>query len=486
MVLHYRYIDKRIENIWSDSNKLMLWQKVELAMIFARHEMGELSRDQYDQIEESLKKNPIDLNWWWKRDGEIHHDLKAFLDERSRFIPEELQEWFHKGMTSYDTEEPAFALMLRQSLEIAKEDFYDLMGIIEQMAKDYRFTIMIGRTHGQEAELQSFGKRCLSWIQGLRFDMETLKRGELGLASSKMSGAIGNYTNIDPELEKKALNNLGFVPYYGATQIVPRTLFVSIACGLFQLVGSLENIMMSIRLGSRSGLRLFQEPFGKKQTGSSAMPHKKNNITGEQQRGMLRMAKSYFMMVIDNISTWEERAIEQSCVERVAWSDLFHVVIRSIKNSRRVLSGLVVYKENMLREIFELKGCYASAPAKEFLKENGFPRSIAYRIVQLAAFNVFPYSRMKREKSYSRADLVALDGFSFSEKELPSIRSIIAQGELSCSEQLDVSEEEVQEWNDLLREFFSDPETLKEWNNLFKPSYLLRNEKVLYKKVLGV
>ena len=388
-----RYTDKDIARVWSDENKLKLWQKTELAVIKTMANLGQIDKEIFTKIIEILEGRPIDLVWWKEKEKEIKHDLNAFVEERLRFLPPELQQYFHRKITSYDTEEPAFATMLKESLELVERYFLVLDTILVEMAKRYRFTIMNGRTHGQEAELQTFGKRILTWLRDLRFDLATLKRAAENLIYSKISGAIGSYGSIEPELEEKALEMLGFEPYYGATQIMPREIYAPIAQVLCQLVVTLNKIALAIRLGARSGRPIYQEPFGKKQKGSSAMPHKKNTISTEKIEGMARMAKRFFDMIQDNIVTWEERAIEQSCVERVAWPDLFHVVIHSLKTMSRVLAGLVVYPDNMLLEIIDSRGCYASNEAKEVLRQLGVQYGLttedAYRIIQLAAFNVF-------------------------------------------------------------------------------------------------
>jgi len=492
-----RYTDKDIARVWSDENKLKLWQKTELAVIKTMANLGQIDKEIFTKIIEILEGRPIDLVWWKEKEKEIKHDLNAFVEERLRFLPPELQQYFHRKITSYDTEEPAFATMLKESLELVERYFLVLDTILVEMAKRYRFTIMNGRTHGQEAELQTFGKRILTWLRDLRFDLATLKRAAENLIYSKISGAIGSYGSIEPELEEKALEMLGFEPYYGATQIMPREIYAPIAQVLCQLVVTLNKIALAIRLGARSGRPIYQEPFGKKQKGSSAMPHKKNTISTEQIEGMARMAKRFFDMIQDNIVTWEERAIEQSCVERVAWPDLFHVVIHSLKTMSRVLAGLVVYPDNMLLEIIDSRGCYASNEAKEVLRQLGVQYGLttedAYRIIQLAAFNVFEPTAEENELrvnplgSLGEAD-AWLHKFQYEGwiKSKISIQEIIFKGELKTSSELEVTEDVVQKWNQILKQIFADPENVKKWYQIFLPSYLLRNEAKLYQEIIGV
>jgi adenylosuccinate lyase len=309
-----RYADEDISRIWSDENKLKLWQKTELAVIEAMVVLGKIPQEIYEKISEILLSHPIDIDWWKEKETKIKHDLNAFVEERLRFLPPELQKYFHKKLTSYDIEEPAFATMIKESLAVLEKYYQELDATLVEMAKKYRFTIMLGRTHGQGAELQTFGKRILTWLRDLRLDFEVLKKVAENLKYSKISGAIGNYGSIDPEIEKRALEILGFEPYYGATQIMPREIYAPIAYALCQIVLTLDKIALAIRLGARSGRPIYQEPFGKKQKGSSAMPHKRNTIFTEQIEGMARMAKKFSEMIQDNIVTWEERAIEQICL----------------------------------------------------------------------------------------------------------------------------------------------------------------------------
>jgi adenylosuccinate lyase len=490
-----RYADKDISRIWSDENKLKLWQKTELAVIEAMAKIGQIPEESYQKISEILKNQPIDISWWKEKEAEIKHDLNAFVEERLRFLPPELQQYFHKKLTSYDIEEPAFATMIKESLTVVEKYYHELDATLAEMAKKYRFTIMLGRTHGQGAELQTFGKRILTWLRDLRLNFEILKKVAENLKYSKISGAIGNYGSIDPEIEKRALEILGFEPYYGATQIMPREIYAPIAYALCQLVLTLDKIALAIRLGARSGRPIYQEPFGKKQKGSSAMPHKKNTISTEQLEGMARMAKRFFEMIQDNIVTWEERAIEQSCVERVAWPDLFHVVVHSLKTITRVLKGLVVYPENMLLEIAESRGCYASSEAKEVLRELGVGHGLntedAYRIVQLAAFNAFEASeeikdlRNSPPKSFEEADAMLLKFQQLQKTEVISIKDIIARGELKTSPELEATEKEIKRWNEILKKIFSNPENIERWNRIFQPSYLLKNEAKLFKEIIN-
>lgn len=496
--MNERYANSKITEIFSDKYKLELWQKTEFAVMQARVELGLMGKKDCETIITILKNNPIDIEWWKRRDKEIHHDLNAFIDERVRHLGASLHQHFHKGITSYDTEEPAFARVLIEAANILEPLSTKLKNALVLKATTYRYTIMNARTHGQEAEMMSFGSRALSWLNDYRVAEDALIESLRNLYFSKLSGAIGKYGSLDPRIEKIALDILGFKPYVGVTQIMPRILYAPIAQSLSNLVSVLDKIAGDIRLAARSGNPIMQEPFQKKQKGSSAMPQKKNTIRTEQVEGMARMARGYMLMISENIKTWEERAIEQSSVERVAWPDLFHVTVQALKVMEMVLSGLKVYPDNMLREIYQSRGVYASSEAKEFLKEAGLSHEDAYRIVQLACFNVFePSEEMLaiREiipSSFAQASelLERIDHILPFQKEIISIKEYIPMADLRISENLDITQEEVDRFNEVLRSIFDTDETLevmKEWYNLFTPEYLLRNEEFLYQNTeLGI
>lgn len=496
--MHERYTKEAIHRIWSDEHKLELWQRTEFAVLKARAKLGKLSDEICREMINILAANPIDITWWKNQDKKIGHDLNAFLDERVRFLPEKFHPYWHEKITSYDTEEPAFGRMLLESLNVVYSKAELLEAVLIESASKYRYTIMNARTHGQESELQTFGKRILTWLAALRVSVSGLRSSAENLKYSKLSGASGNYgASIDPELEEKALAILGFQPLYGATQIVPREIYTPVASALCQLVQTMAKIAEDIRLGARSGRPIYQEPFGKKQKGSSAMPHKKNTIFSEQIIGLGRLAEGYHVMLMKNIVTQEERAIEQSCVERVAWPDLFHVVVHALERTNKIISGLVVYPDNMLLEIVESRGCYASSEAKEFLKKEGAQFGLAYedayRIIQLAAFNAFAPSKRVAEirertaVSFGEAELFIGEMEEIHKtRQVVSIQDLISDGKLfPLPDQLAADEALVGRWNGILREMFADANVRHRWSEIFTPRYLLQNEKTLFQKIFG-
>jgi adenylosuccinate lyase len=490
-----RYANQKINELWSLMNKRLYWRRVELAIIRARVGLNLLAEEVCLGIEDAMEANPPDIEWWLNREKETNHDLEAALDDDRRWLTPEQQAEYHKDMTSYDTEDPAFALLLQDSVGLVSTALAKLGSQLAKMALKYRYTPFIERTHGQEAQLASFGKRILTWLAQIDLGVQNLETAAEALKFAKLSGAIGNYDKIASELEKEALGILDLKPFYGATQIMPRELYAPLAQALCQVCETINKIGIDIRLGARSGRPICQEPFGKKQKGSSAMPHKKNTIRTEQEEGLGRMAEGRLLSLTRNIVTWEGRAIEQSCVERVDWPDLFHITLQSLKVITGVLEGLQVYPDNMMLEIIDSRGCYAAGSAKEFLRQNLAKFNIsteeAYRIVQLAAFNVFQPSKLCQEfREHLPGDLnqarVWLDELEHQPRaEVHSIREWIAEGMLYAVPELGSSVEQVAEWNKLLRSFFLEEGDRKKWNALFDLTVILQGEKVLYKEILN-
>ena len=493
-----RYADTRIAAIWSDEAKLARWDEVELAVLGARSLLGVLPEADCDTIRCALAGHPPDIKWWLERENVVRHDLVAYIDERRRHLPLDLQYRFHEHMTSFDTEEAAFARALGDSCAVIAQGLLNTFSTLHTLAHRYRFTPLLDRTHGQWAKLRTFGGRVLTWYQELALAQQGfLESIESGCRISRLSGAIGNYGGgLTPEIEERALSILGLTPLLGATQILPRVVYAPVAQNLRLIAEVLGKIALDIRLGARSGSPLYHEPFSREQTGSSAMPHKKNTILTEQMEGMVRMVRGRESAIVSNIPTWESRAIEQSCVERVDWPDIFHLVMRMIIVMNRVLDGLVVYPATMLREIIASCGTYASDEAKNFLAEQlsrrGIEADVAYRIVQHASFCAFELSA--RGSSLFPEAFQSLEQANAAMTHLSqetsfqlhtTIKELIASGTLCCVHGQSVSDNTLLQWNILLQEIFSDSAIMGEWEKNFSVQHLLKQEEYLFTAILG-
>jgi adenylosuccinate lyase len=491
-----RYENPNIATIWANPAKVARWDQVELAVINARVKLGLVESVSYLTIRHVLEENPADIDWWLARDKEIAHDLQAYVDERRRHLPVELQHLLHDRITSYDTQEAAFAQAFIDSALVVMTAANELQRVLQDLAKKYRFAILLARTHGQWAKLKSFGARILSWFVELREAREGVLAAVEGCRRSKLSGAVGNYggEGLDPETERLALEILGMSTFVGATQIMPRVVYLPLAQALSNLCGVLEKHSTDFRLMARSGNPLVAEPFGKKQKGSSAMPHKKNTIINEQLKGMARMARGYVDMIEESLDTWEERAIEQSSVERVAWPDLFHVTMRMLNQMTAVFKGMQVYPDHMLKEIINSRGTYASDEAKAFLAEHfsgeGVEAEAAYRVIQLAAFNVFEprgfwaEARKNIPGNLEEAQALLEKGLKEPSVAVENIRDWISNARLEYTDTLDITEEQVRDYNRLLKTLFLRPGILEKWEEIFKITYLLKQEAYLFEELL--
>jgi adenylosuccinate lyase len=492
-----RYSDRQITHLFSDANKVATWQIVELAVTTALEKLGRAPEGIARRMTDLLSQ-PVNLERWYELERINHHDLNAFLEERLVYLPTDLHPYWHPGTTSYDTEEPAFALILRAASDRVRDLSQSFEKQLRRLASTYRYTPMYAHTHGQGAKMQGFGKRALSYLAEFYHIYGNLVRAVDDTLYSKLSGAVGNYGGrLSPELERTALEILGLKPFLGATQIMPRSVFVPLATQLTMLVELANRAALDLRLAARSGNPLYQEPFAKRQKGSSAMPHKKNPIKSEKVKGMERMAQGFLMMIVANSETWEERAIEQSSVERVAWPDLFHVTCHALTTMTEILEKLRVYPDHMARELHEARKCYASDEAKERLKEIGSPFGLsgeeAYRMVQLACFNVFEVGAEARQmrdnppQSYAVA-LQAVPGPVWD-----TLEDIVVRGGLRVTDELEICkpedkespDERVARWNAMLVSIFADETNLARWRETFTPEYLLKHESYLYQEILS-
>jgi len=283
-----RYENPVIAGIWTDAQKVAVWQKVELAVIEARECLGLIPLGTHAKIKSILEANPVDLDWWKAREKETNHDLQAWVEERVRHLPVELRQYFHEGMTSYDTEETAFLILIKQSVDCVFEGCAALENGLKAQALKYRNCPMMGVTHGQFAEVQTFGKRCSTWYRELVSAKQKVSDNLWQLRTSKLSGAIGNYGGVTPQIEEKALQILGFKPYYGATQILPRQLHASLAEALTALVLVISKIGTDIRLGARS-----PRPFTK-------------NLLGKNRPDLRACLRKKIPLLQNNWKAWEE------------------------------------------------------------------------------------------------------------------------------------------------------------------------------------
>lgn len=490
-----RYEQHLISTIWRTETKVAGWDDVETATIDAREQLGMLPDGTAERIGEMLRENPLDLEAWYALEKLMHHDLGAYVRLRQELLPPALAAFFHEGMTSYDTEDPQFARVILDSCGVVSVKMTDLLSCLARAARRYRFTPMVARSHGQWAKLATFGGTIVTWYAELQTAYYLFLAATNECRKSRLSGAVGNYGGgLSPEIERIALARLRLEPYYGATQIMTRVVYAHLAHTLANIMSALENTALGFRLGTRSGYTLWQEPFGTAQIGSSAMPQKRNPIITEQVAGMARMARTKAAAIAENIVTWERRDISQSCVERVEWPDLFHILVHTLTRVTRVIEEMPVYPQTMRQEILATRGTYAADEAKNFLAKylgaRGIPAKTAYGILQLACFNEFAAAFAEEapptslEEAQEAFDVLRTKGACYS-SDAPSIEHRIRDARLEVSPKLAADADTVGEWNAHLRTIFAEPGVKEVWKNLFSFEHLLREEQSLFERVLG-
>jgi adenylosuccinate lyase len=412
-----------MSEIWSDENKFRKWLAVELAVLKIREQRGELPAGTAEGIRSVVFMNAKSTYMILDRDKEINHDLNAFVevvryhlimdatgalykeDPKTLTIeavlakghPEKWDHHFHEGMTSYDTEEPAMALLFREADAVLARVFDRVDAALCELAKKHRGTLMIGRTHGQFAQPVTFGKRCLDWLGPFRVAREAFELTAAGASTMKLSGAVGMYGTLGPEIEAEVGVELELEVAEVATQIVPLGLKARHLSSLSLIACEIEKIAHDLWLLSQSEIGEVSEPFGKKQKGSSAMPHKKNPITLEKLFGLPRLLSGYADALQRNVATAHERDISHSSVERIAVPDAYGLLDHMLRQLARVLEGLQVFPERMQQNLEATKEVYASQVVRDLLGKHGVAGETAYRFVQKCA-------NLTREKNCTLSD----------------------------------------------------------------------------------
>jgi adenylosuccinate lyase len=372
--------------IWSDEAKLAYWLRVELAALEGWAEIGTVPTDAVARIRErAAAPTP-------ERVAEIerrtNHDVAAFVDAVAGELGDDGR-WFHYGLTSSDVIDTALALQIQDAGALLREGLDRALSAVLRRAEEHRRTLMIGRTHGVHAEPTTFGLKLAGWAFELDRDRTRLGRALETLRVGKLSGAVGNYAAVDPEVERIACERLGLEPDPVATQVVSRDRHAELIAVLAVAASSLDRFALEIRHLARTEVREVEEPFGRGQKGSSAMPHKRNPITAERICGLARVVRAAIVPALENVALWHERDISHSSAERVVFPDAFLGLDYILDRFAWLLKGLVVYPERMLTNLESSRGVYFSQRLLLALVESGLARDDAYRIVQRLAANAW-------------------------------------------------------------------------------------------------
>jgi adenylosuccinate lyase len=373
-----RYTRPEMARLWSEEARLGRWLDVELAVVDALAERGEVPQADARALRANAR---VDVARMQAIEAEVRHDVIAFVSSVTEKLGDEGR-WLHLGLTSSDVVDTAFALQLRDAADLLVVDLDRLRTAVRDQAFRHRHTPMIGRTHGIHAEPITFGLKCASWYAELTRDRRRLLTARTEIAHGKLSGAVGTFANTPPEVEATVCARLGLRPEPIATQVVPRDRHAGFFTALAILAGTLERIALEIRHLQRTEVGEVAEPFGKGQKGSSAMPHKRNPILTENVCGLARLVRGYALAAMENMALWHERDISHSSVERVIAPDASIAMDFMLARLAGVIEGLDVRPEAMRANLERLGGATASEQVLLALVRRGAKRDDAYRWVQ--------------------------------------------------------------------------------------------------------
>jgi len=376
-----RYEHPIIQEIWSDKSKFTFWKRVELAACEVFYKRGEITEEEIKVIREAKAPTPERVR---ELEKTTDHDVAAFVQALAENVGEAGRH-IHRGLTSSDVCDTAQALMIKASIDVVLNKLNNFAVQLYELALKYKFTPCIGRTHGVHAEITSFGMRFAGWYSEIERNIVRLKRVKENWCA-KMSGAVGTYSQTDPEFEQEALDNLFLSVEPVSTQIVPRDRHAELLSVLSLIGGALERIALEIRSLQRTEIREVEEGFKVGQKGSSAMPHKHNPISSEKVCGLSRVLRGYMIVAHENIALWHDRDISHSSTERIILPDAFNIITHMIQVlNDKVFPNLQVFPENMMANIMKTGGAVFSQNVLGWLLSLGYSREKAYKLVQESA-----------------------------------------------------------------------------------------------------
>jgi adenylosuccinate lyase len=397
-----RYTLPAMGKLWTDDYKLQTWLAVEIAVCEAQAELGYIPSA---AIAEIKTKARFDRQRVLEIEAEVRHDVIAFLTNVNEYVGE-AGRYIHLGLTSSDVLDTALALQLVASVDVILEQLEDLVQALRYQAQQHRYTIMVGRSHGIHAEPITFGFKLAGWLAEVLRHRDRLVRLRQTIAVGKISGAVGTYANLDPRIEAIACQNLGLEPDTASTQVISRDRHAEYLQQLALLGASLERFAVEIRNLQRSDVLEVEEYFAKGQKGSSAMPHKRNPIRSERLTGMARLLRGNAMAALENVALWHERDISHSAVERVAFPDSCILTHFMLRETTELVKHLLVYPENMKRNMNIYGGVIFSQKVLLALVAKGLSREEAYQIVQSCAHQAWNQEGGNFEALISQQELV--------------------------------------------------------------------------------
>lgn len=380
-----RYTRPEMGRIWTDENRYQKWLDVEIAACEAMAEVGMIPMQALKEIRERAGFSVARI---LEIEAETRHDVIAFLTNVEEHVGP-ASRYIHLGLTSSDVLDTSLALLLTQAIDLILTGVDAFMDTLKTRALEHKYTVMIGRSHGIHAEPITFGLKLTVWYSEMERNRLRLTQARDGISYGKLSGAVGTFANISPEVEALTCKKLGLKPADISTQVIQRDRHAQYFSALAILAGTVEKIAVEIRHLQRTEVLEAEEPFRKGQKGSSAMPHKKNPIGSENISGLARVIRANSLAAMENMPLWHERDISHSSVERVIGPDSTILTDFILHRLNRIMSGLVVHADQMMENLNRTKGLIFSQQVLMKLAEKGLERQKAYAMVQRNALQVW-------------------------------------------------------------------------------------------------
>jgi adenylosuccinate lyase len=400
-----RYSLPEIAALFTDEARFGAWLEVEVLAVEAWARLGVIPDADARAVREHAAFDVAEIN---EREKVTDHDVAAFVDVVQEKVGPPAGAWVHYGLTSSDVVDTALALQMTRAVDLLAGAAAQLENAIAKRAREFRDTPMVGRTHGIHAEPTTFGMKLALWAMQVRRDRERLLRARSTIAVGKLSGAVGTYSNIDPAVERFVCERLGLTPV-PATQVLARDRHAEVLYACASVGASVESFALEIRHLQRTEVREAEEAFREgEQKGSSAMPHKRNPVKSEQLTGLARVLRGNLQAALEDVALWHERDISHSSVERIIVPDSLMLAYYVIIQFTKLVAGLRVYPERMLRNLDSSFGLVFSQPVLLALVEAGASRDDAYRIVQRNAMEAWQEERSFRELLVADAEVHAV------------------------------------------------------------------------------
>jgi len=378
-----RYSRPEMSRIWDDEHKFQKWLDVELAVCDALADRGQIPKQAAANIRAKAR---FEVKRVREIEATVQHDVIAFITNLAEHVGPDAR-YIHLGLTSNDVVDTATALLMIEASELLMKDLEGLATAVEKRAFEHKNTVMAGRTHGVHAEPMTFGLKMAVWHSEVRRNIDRLSVARRHVGVGKLSGAVGTFAHLDPDVEAAALGSLGLSAVPIASQVVQRDRHAEFLAALAIAATSIERFAIEVRHLQRTEVGEVEEPFGAGQKGSSAMPHKKNPIGSEQMSGQARLIRGYLQVALENIPLWHERDISHSSAERVILPDATILLDYMIHRFTRIVSGMVVHPDAMRRNLDMSRGLIFSGTILLELAKKGVSRDEAYGWVQKAAMD---------------------------------------------------------------------------------------------------